>query len=81
MFCGFELDYLLSHRHKSELIDVEIEGIQYVFTSGRLIREREIRDEMLKHYGIEIIHLDYNQIKGTFRGVDEDEWLMNKNIR
>ena len=43
VLCSFELDFLLKNR-KGELIDVEIEGIQYVFTSGRLIREREIRD-------------------------------------
>lgn len=51
-------------------MDVEIEGIQYVFSSGKLTRERQIRDEMLEHYNFKITHIDYNLIRQT--AFDED---------
>jgi|JI9StandDraft_1071089.scaffolds.fasta_scaffold842484_1 hypothetical protein len=59
-------------------MDVEIEGIQYVFSSGKLTRERQIRDEMLEHYNFKITHIDYNLFRqATF---DEDEKLMNRRL-
>ena len=62
MLCSFELDFVLYNKKKEELIDIEVEGIQYVFSSGRLIREREIRDEILTHYGVKVVHVDMNQV-------------------
>ena len=52
--------------------------MQYVFSSGRLIREREIRDEILEHYGIRVNHLDYNMLKRS--KFDENELLMMKGM-
>lgn len=53
--------------------------MQYVFSSGRMVRKKEIRDEILKHYGFKVTHVDYNSLKGKQR-VTEDVKLMNKRM-
>jgi ribosomal protein L23 len=77
IFCCFELDFCLRKQTTNELMNVEIEGMQYVFTSGRMTRNKEIRDEILTHYGFKVTHVDYNTFKAKDR-VTEDVVLMNK---
>lgn len=43
--------------------NLEIEGIQYIFKSGKMVRERQIRDEILGHYCISIHHIDFHLIR------------------
>lgn len=63
VFCCFELDYCLVGEAHEHPIDIELEGVQYVFTSGRLIREKEIRDEILTHYGFKVNHINYEMFR------------------
>lgn len=53
-FCCFELDYCVYDSHAQKLIDMEVEGLQYVFSSGRLTRWQQIRQELLEYYGIQV---------------------------
>ena len=80
--CCFELDYCLrdAKGRKRELYDVEVQGIQYVFASGRMKREYEIRDELLQHYGFKVVHIDYNSII-SYNKLTEDVLLNTKVTR
>jgi hypothetical protein len=61
-------------------MDVEIGGLQYVFAgSGRLVRHKEIRDEILAYYGFKVHHVDYNTFKARER-ISEEIKLMNKRV-
>jgi hypothetical protein len=53
--------------------------VQYVFTSGRLIREKEIRDEILTHYGFKINHLNYEMFRAKEK-LSEEDFLLNSRV-
>jgi hypothetical protein len=42
-FCCFELDFCLHDPSSQLLIDLEVEGLQYVFSSDRMARWQQLR--------------------------------------
>ena len=37
--------------------------MQYCFKSGKYIREKQIKDEILGYYGIQVTHINYYKVK------------------
>jgi hypothetical protein len=50
-----------------------------VFSSGRLAREVEVRDELLAHYGVKVNHFNLMRFKGKGR-MSEEEYLINRRV-
>jgi ribosomal protein L23 len=73
------MEYCIHSKGSSEVIDLESDCISYVFSSGRLDRKMEIRDEVLMYYGVKVNHFNLIRYKGKGR-MTEEEYLINRRV-